>query len=147
MQGFMELIPLMGMVLTCVTIIALFWIRAVSERAKTAARADVQNQLIDKFASSSEFVAFVQSREGQHFLSPAGKEAPSERGLSSMRWGVFFGTIGLGFLLLSLTVVEEFSVPGVILLSLGVGLFASGLMSNRFARASKPVQNEPQQQI
>lgn len=137
--------PLLGMLLTCVTIIALFWIRATNERAKTAARADVQNRLIERFATSEDFIAFVQSREGQQFLSPIGRETISERGLGAMKWGVFFGTVGLGFLLLAIISIEEFSIPGVIILSLGIGLFASGFMSNRFARASRPSDNATQQ--
>jgi hypothetical protein len=140
------LAPLAGMVITCATIIALFWIKAMNDRARAAARTDFQNRLIEKFASSSEFVNFVQSTEGQQFLSPSGREPFSERGLSAMKWGIFFGAPGLGFLVLGGMFAEEFAIPGVLLVSVGLGLFTSGFLSNRFGRTRSSVgDNVPQQ--
>jgi hypothetical protein len=142
----MWFVPILGMILTFGTIVMLFWIRANTERTKTQARTEMQNRLIDKFATSSEFVAFVQSPDGQRFLSAPGREMPSERGLGAMKWGTFLATPGVGFVVLSLLFEHGYAIPGVLLLSTGVGLFASGLLTNRVSRPTAAVRETLPQQ-
>lgn len=148
MQFTEMIMGVVGMVAVFATIVGVFWIKAAGERARTAARIEVQNRLIDKFATSAEFVQFVGSPEGQRFLSPTGKDLPSDKGLGAMKWGVFFISVGAGFLLLSTAFGSGFAIPGGLMGSLGVGLFASGYLSNRFARSTTAPsfrENEPQQ--
>jgi hypothetical protein len=140
MNEFFEgLIPLAGMIFFFLTVIIVYFIKAQTDRAKVLSRTEMQNRMIDKFATSTEFVTFLRSREGQQFLAgsaPARAAFHETKGLAAMRWGITFGVLGIGMCLLSgLTTVWAWVIPGTLLLSLGIGLFASGLLSNRVARS------------
>ncbi len=119
------------------------WIRA------TKLQADMQNRLLERFTSSSELLAYVQSPAGQNILAtmpPLGLDAstapiaaPFSRILWSLQAGFVIVSAGVGLLIVRHYVIEEVSemmlVLGTLAVSLGIGFAlasaASYMLSHR----------------
>jgi hypothetical protein len=119
------------------------WIRA------TKLQADMQNRLLERFTSSGELLAYVQSPAGRHVLAtvpPLGLDtaaapiaAPFSRILWSLQAGFVIVSAGVGLLIIRHYVVEEVSemmlVIGTLAVSLGIGFAlasaASYMLSHR----------------
>jgi hypothetical protein len=130
------LVPIFGIVFS-------FAAFAVAVGAKTKqkrweALASVQNRMLERFGSAQEFSEFLKTPEGRSYMLVAVEKSDggqASRILSSVRWGVVLAALGLGFVVLAPSVDRGMMVPGVLLLSLGVGFLASSLISSRLARS------------
>lgn len=104
-------------------------------RYKTAKlQAEVQTKLLEKFGSSQELLAYVQSDAGKRFLESLAMEqrTPYGRILGAAQAGVILVLLGLALLFLRGRVSgaeEGFLVSGTITLSLGVGFGLSAALS------------------
>jgi hypothetical protein len=119
------------------------WIRA------TKLQTDMQNRLLERFTSSGELLAYVQSPAGRNVLAtvpPLGLDtaaapvaAPFSRILWSLQAGFVIVSAGIGLLIVRHYVIEEVSemmlVIGTLAVSLGVGFAlasaASYMLSQR----------------
>jgi hypothetical protein len=106
------------------------------------ARTDVLNRILDKFGSSRDFVELSESSGGRRLLEDLGSEpnGVGEKIVSAVQRGVVLTVLGLGVLLLSLTIyktaVEEFiRILGAVALALGIGYLGSSAISYRMARS------------
>src|SRR5512143_1316719 len=105
-------------------------------------RTDLLNRILDKFGSSRDFVELSESPGGKRLLEALGSE-PNGVGakiLTAVQRGVVLTVVGIGVLLLSLTIaenaVEEFiRIAGVVLFALGIGYLGSSALSYRMARS------------
>jgi hypothetical protein len=112
--------------------------RALAIRSRT----DLLNRILDKFGSSRDFVELSESPGGKRLLEALGSE-PNGVGakiLTAVQRGVVLTVVGIGVLLLSLTItenaVEEFiRICGVVLFALGIGYLGSSALSYRMARS------------
>jgi hypothetical protein len=108
---------------------------------------EVHNKLLDRFASTGEMLAYVQSPAGRRFLEAApigldpssrGVQAPLGRILWSVQAGVVLLVGGIGFQFVSGNVVEEvaagLSMIGVLAIAFGIGFILSGLVSYVLSR-------------
>ena len=104
-------------------------------RYKTAKlQAGLQTKLLEKFGSSQELLAYVQSDAGKHFLQSLAMEqrTPYSRILGAAQASIILVFVALAFLFLRGRVLgaeEGFLVFGTITLSLGFGFGISAALS------------------
>lgn len=111
-------------------------------------QAEVHTKLMDRFATSDELMAYVQTPSGRRFLeagpvpleeTPRSIGAPFGRILWSVQVGIVLFVTGLGLLYISGRALEEtkefFFICGALALALGAGFavsaFASYILSRR----------------
>jgi hypothetical protein len=145
MSGFIPFLVFIGVTL------ALLWIlRTVLDNRRWNKMVKVQTEthakLLDRFASSQEMLAYMQSDAGKKFLEAPVFEAqrrqvstlPFGRILWSVQIGLVAGVLGIGFLFLRGRVSPDaemgIQVLGTLVLALGIGFLASGGVSYVLAR-------------
>ena len=149
MFDYVYLIPLiLGPIsMAMITLIIIFIARGRERRVQM--HAEVQTKLIDKFSSAPELIAFLKSDEGRRFLGEI-ESGPRlnarDRIIRGMGKALVTGAVGVGFLVIGFlpaTSNEFCIVVGFLLLTLGVGLFLSALLSLRLSRSWGLMEQEP----
>jgi hypothetical protein len=135
------IIPLVGMLLSFVTVFAIVLVITRARQRRAEIQAELQSKLIEKFGSTAELVAFLQSNVGRQFVNGVqrgGTTLVHDRVLAGLRRAIIVSFLGLGFL--ALWLIEDLSGlawPGVLLLVLGMGFFAASLTTMKFARSEE----------
>lgn len=120
------------------------WVLNRGRRERTARLVELQNRMLEKFASSEEFVAFLQTPEGQQYLKSFTAEPranPKEKILKSVRTGVILivvsaGLMAIGFIIgLSHPTEDPPFVIGFLAMFLGIGFLASAAVSYYMSKA------------
>jgi hypothetical protein len=94
--------------------------------------AELYSKMVDKFGTSQDLVAYLQTEAGQSFLkaAPPERARPFGRILNSVQAGLVLIALGVSLLAVRGSVgpngQEPLAVFGTIALSLGIGLLASG---------------------
>lgn len=131
--------------------LALLWIlRTILENRRWNKMVKVQTEthakLLDRFASSQEMLAYMQSDAGKKFLEAPVFEGqrrqvsalPFSRILWSVQIGIIAAIFGIGILFLRGRVSPDadmgFQVFGVLILTLGIGFLVSGGVSYVLAK-------------
>lgn len=148
-SGFMsDIVPFLvfvGVTLALLWILRTFldnrrWNKMVKVQTETHAK------LLDRFASSQEMLAYVQSDAGKKFLEMPIFESqrkqvsnlPFSRILWSVQIGIIAAVLGIGFLILRGRVSPDadmgFQIFGTLVLTLGVGFIVSGGVSYLLAK-------------
>jgi len=121
-------------------------------RARVArAQSDLMSKMIERFGSSQELVAYLQSEAGRRFIEtvPENRSRPHQRILNSMQGGAVLTVLGGGIM-----AVQAFAhgngrdvamAAGLIVITLGVGLLVSALAAWYMSR-SWGLLNAPGQQ-
>jgi hypothetical protein len=138
------LIPLLGMALSFVMIIAIVVVVTRARQRKFEIQAELQGKLIDKFGSSAELVSFLQSDLGQRFVNNVQSghvKLARDKAANAVRTGIIFTALGVAFLTLwPITNTRGLAWPGVILLVLGFAYFATSYTTLHFSDSpEKPV--------
>jgi hypothetical protein len=109
-------------------LVLLAWLKLRQRQAQIQTATELRRQLLDKFASGRELSDFLESKSGQQFLIPL----PS---VSRGGWqrGLIATMLGLALLGLALKGQGHYLVVGVLLVTLGVALLISALISHRLA--------------
>ena len=124
-------------------IVVVFWVVFSTFRRMKVARiqAEVHSKLIDKFASSQDFLTFLDSDSGKKLVASIGIEQPNRnpynRILASVQAGVILVCISIAFLILGANfpdVSEGFKVVGSLGLALGIGFLISAGLSYRLSK-------------
>ena len=119
-------------------IVWIVWLSTNSKNRRAQAQTEVQTKLIERFGTSKEFIEFLQSPAGQRFVS--GVEVSTaiyarDRIIRGFGTGIVISLLGLGFLAIWLFDHNGgFIYPGFILLGLGLGFFASALVSLKLSQ-------------
>ena len=107
---------------------------------------EVHSKLLDRFTSSEELLAYVQSPAGKRFLEsapiPVEEGAPISPPLGRILWsvqvGLVIGMAGVGLLFVSVNMDRELAQPifalGILALSVGGGFVLSAIVSYLVAR-------------
>jgi len=103
-------------------------------------QAEMQTRLLEKFGTSQELLAYLQSAPGERFVESATIESPKPYGriLGSMQSGVILALVGIALLFLSGRIPEAddgFLFLGTVGLALGVGFLLSAVLAHRLSRA------------
>lgn len=103
-------------------------------------QADMQTRLLDKFGSSQEMIAYLQSDAGQTFAKslPGEDLEPYRRILGSIQAGLVLTLLGIGSLVLKDQIAggqEGFTFLGVVALTLGIGFILSAAAAYRLSRS------------
>ena len=103
----------------------------------------LQNKLVDKFSSGQEFNDFLQSQEGNKFLSilKFDSSGPRQKILSSLSAGIILPSLGIAFIIISQIIPRgkdyfhtAFNAAGVIFIALGVGFLISTFISYQMCK-------------
>jgi hypothetical protein len=108
------------------------WI--VLEWRKLGRKSQLLHKLLDRFQSPGELQAFLQSDAGERFLMSVKIDglAPRERIIASFSRAALAVFLGIAVLTVGAVMPEYlrfFLSAGIVVLGLGVGLFASSLIS------------------
>ena len=149
-RAFNNMVEFAGMALIIMTITGglIFLVRTVVEHRRwqraMKAQADLNTKLIDRFASSEELLAYLQSPQGKTLTgSPAlpqaqarTMDAPLSRIFWSLQAGAVLAFAGGGFVFVSsrLTGEMQLATPvifafGIVVLMIGVGFLVSSVIS------------------
>ena len=113
------------------------WV-AISHRTRRAnLRAEMQGKLLERFTSGEELAQFLDTDGGKKFLETTGEERNDSDPLGMLKGGFVVTSLGLGFLVLSGLYLDDFIIPAVILLALGVGLLTAATVTHRLRNRSK----------
>ena len=133
-----EMVPIFAIVFSFATAITIIIVIARARTRRLQMQVDLQSKLIEKFGSSAELVEFLNSRAGQDFVrgvQTAPGRVARERAAGGVRVGIFFSAVGLAFLVLwPISGAWGLAWPGVFLLVIGLGFFASSYSLLRFSR-------------
>jgi hypothetical protein len=119
----------------------IIWVAARAREASLRQRSEERNRLLERFSSSQELTAFLNSEAGARLLKThKGPDHPTRKIAVAVFAGVITLFVGLGFLV----VVSQgwdpsggrLIVPGTICVTVGIGiLIAAGISSWLFSRA------------
>ena len=135
-------------------VILLVWISHRSNEVEARTRAETQKHLMDKFGSGRELAEFIESENGKRFLEELAtrRADPLERLFEQQTRhfrfivpGTLLTVVALGMLALTLTGTENMTVPGVILLSLGLGFLISAGVMRHMTKKLKVTGTETEQ--
>ena len=125
---------------------ALSWlIRTVIEHRRWSrlarVQAEVHTKLLDRFATSEELLAYIQTSPGRRFLesapiqvdsAPRHMSAPLQRMLWSIQAGLVLAAGGIGLEIVSRNIDKEIAQPlfalGVVAISVGAGFVLSAVV-------------------
>jgi hypothetical protein len=133
----------------------LFWIlRTFSDnntrRKVLETRAGIHRDLVNRFGSGEELLAYVSSTAGREVFGPAPAEAPNpyKRILAAVQTGIVLVAVGSGLITLSQTGWygsdgrDGFAFLGILSFALGTGFlvsaFAAWKLSQRFGLVAGP---------
>jgi hypothetical protein len=116
-------------------ILVIVWLGTRRRQAEIRARAEFQKQLLDKFGSGRELSEFLETKESQRFLNELWSQGAgrTNRVLRALQNGIVLTMLGLGFLALS-HMRRGFVIPGVLVLSLGVGFLLSAVIAHQLSK-------------
>jgi hypothetical protein len=146
MQGVMIFCVLVG-----ITSVLTWLVKTMIEQRRWSRLSKVQvethNKLFDRFTSSEDLLAYIQSPAGRRFLESAPipleagnrpVSAPVGRILWSVQAGIVLGMVGLGLFFISGRIQKDVSEPmfalGVLVLSVGAGFVVSAVVSYILSR-------------
>lgn len=142
-----ELIPIVGMVLGIGMIVTIVIVTSRARTQRLQIQAELQAKLIEKFGSTPDLIAFLESKTGRDFVTgvqTGQTRAVRDKAFGGVRLGIMFSAVGLAFLVLwPLTGTSGLVWPGVFLLVLGLAFFASAYSLMRFHAASEPPAQPP----
>lgn len=116
--------------------------RARQTKQMLEAQARFHDKILDRFGSSQDLIAFVQTPEGRRFLDRFGEQPlsnPMERSLSSIRTGIIITFLGAGMITIGAFLGIRFDENGALLIGLvgvflGAGFLVAAYASHRLAR-------------
>jgi hypothetical protein len=143
-----EVVEFGGVLLIVMTITTgiVFLVKTVVEHRRwqraIKAQSDLNSKLLDRFASSEDLLAYLQSPQGKMLTeapvlpqaAPRAMGAPLSRIFWSMQSGIVLGALGAGLIVVSSTAGEPevatfLNGVGIVVLMIGIGFAVSALVS------------------
>lgn len=134
-----------SLILTIPIMIA-FWgwvVWAILLWRKMNHKSRLQNKIVDKFSSGQEFNDFLQSQEGNKFLSflKFDSSGPRQKILSSLSAGIILPSLGIAFIIIGQIIPTgkdyfntSCNAAGIIFVALGVGFLISTFISYKMCK-------------
>ena len=136
-----------ALIIATITTGVVFLVRTVVEHWRwqraMKAQSDLNTKLIDRFASSEDLLAYIQSPQGKALTegpvlpqaAPRAMSAPLSRIFWSMQSGIVLGALGGGLMVVSGTATDEpelgtfLNGVGIVVLMVGIGFAVSAVVS------------------
>jgi hypothetical protein len=139
MEPVLVLIPITISIGFFLMIAFIVWAKSHAKAQQARYNAEVQTKLIDRFGSGPEMIEFLKSPEGQQFatgISKLPKLAARDRVVGGFTRAIFLTFLGIAFLLLEFTEMENpgFLIAGAILTALGLANLVSAAVSLKMSR-------------
>ena len=117
-------------------IVLIVWFTNVTRRRDTDRRAELIRQLIDKFSTGEAFAEAMQSPEGSKLADALSlsREQPKRAWVGLFIPGSILTALGLGFVLLSMTMGDVYRIPAVVIGSVGIAVLVSSYVAWRVDR-------------
>ena len=132
-----SLIALVGMIITFAVFFGVVFLIIRMQQRKHELRAEVQTRLIDKFGSSQELIAFLESSGGREFVQGVQNEKVviHNRAMAGIRKAIVLSFLGIGLVTIwGISDAEWVSWFGILFLALGVGYVVAAVVSMRLGR-------------
>ena len=129
-----------------IPIMMAFWgwvVWAILLWRKMSHKSKLQNKIIDKFSSAQEFNDFLQSQEGNKFLSflKFDSSGPRQKILSSLSAGIILPCLGTAFIIIGQIIPNgreylniSCDAVGIIFIALGVGFLIATFLSYKMCK-------------
>lgn len=129
------LIPIFGMATAVVIVIGAIWLGTRMRIRRYEATSAMQQRMLEKFGSGTEFLEFVKTSEGRDWLTLGDdpKTRSTERILGSLRWGLIGTFLGGAFLALTFR-ESDLIFPAFFVGSIGLGFLAHAWLAARLSR-------------
>lgn len=126
----------------------IIWVAARAREASLRQRSEERTRLLERFSSSQELTAFLNSEAGARLLKHRGPGHPTRKIAGAVFGGVITLFIGLAFLAVVLLGRDpsggNLTIPGIICVMAGIGiLIAAAISSWLFSRAGLMSDREP----
>ena len=145
------LIPLVGMLMSFVVFGVIVLTISKARTRRLELQADVQSKLIEKFGTSAELVAFLQSETGRQFVNGVQKGNTvmlRDRITAGFSRAIILAFLGAAFIVLWLiTDLRGLAWPGVLLLFLGAGYLVATWATTRMSQSSEVVIAQPPREM
>ena len=111
------------------------WLFVRRSRERVQAQAALRQRVIERFESSKDLTAFLETDAGRRLLGSFGPDAnPAAKVLGSINAGIVLVLIGLGFLYSAGTGNPSAFLPGWVIFASGLGCLAAAWVSHRLSR-------------
>lgn len=145
------LIPLLGMLMSFIVFGVIVLVISKARTRRLELQADVQSKLIEKFGTSAELVAFLQSESGRQFVNGVQKGNSvlvRDRITAGFSRAIILAFLGAAFIVLwIITGVTGLAWPGVLLLFLGAGYLVATWATSRMSQSSEVVIPQPPREM
>ena len=142
----MEMIPIVGMLTSSVTVVLVVYFVTRSRQRRVEAQIEMQSRLIDRFGSGAELVNFLHSPAGRQFVTGV-QTAPDlltrERIMSGFTRAIVLSCLGAAFVVLAIADNGDWSIPAAIVFSLGIGYLLATVVSYKLLAKVRAGQLEP----
>ncbi|HET8797721.1 MAG TPA: hypothetical protein VFO89_08540 [Thermoanaerobaculia bacterium] len=132
----MEMIPIIAILSTSAMVVLVVYFVTRGRQRRVELQTEMQSRLIDRFGTAPELIEFLHSPAGRQFVQGV-QSAPGalarERILSGFTRAIVLLSVGTAFLVLQLTVDNDFAVPAAILTSLGIGYLIATVVSYKLS--------------
>ncbi len=114
-------------------------------------QAEIQTKMLEKFGSSQDLLAYLQSDAGRSFLESTTMEKtnPLARIINSVQSGLILSLLGLAFFLVARIIPEDarsYAVTGILAIALGVGFLLSAAASYQLSKSFGLLETKPVRQ-
>jgi hypothetical protein len=145
------LIPLLATLMSFVIVGVIVVQISRSRLRRLELQADVQSKLIEKFGTSTELLAFLQSETGRQFVNGVQKGNTAlmrDRIASGFSRAIILSFLGAAFIVLWLIMDNRgLAWPGVLLLALGAGYLVATWATTRMSQSSEVVIPQPPREM
>ena len=145
------LIPLLGMLMSFIVLGVIVLVISKARTRRLELQAEVQSKLIEKFGSSAELVAFLQSETGRQFVNGVQKGNTvilRDRITAGFSRAIILAFLGAAFIVLWLiTDTRGLAWPGVLLLFLGAGYLVATWATTRMSQSSEIAITQPPREM
>ena len=131
------LLPVISMVFGFATFTFLVVTISRARQRRIEIQAELQGKLIEKFGTSAELVAFLQSPAGRDFVAGVQRGNMTlvrDRVLSGYRRAIILAFLGAAFVVLWLvTDINGLAWPGILILAMGLGYLFATMVTAKLA--------------
>ena len=131
-----SLIPIVAIIFGTGMIVFSIWLGTRARVRRIEMSTELQNKVLEKFGTASEFTEFLGTAEGRQWMTSStdSQSRQADKILGSLKWGLIGTALGCAFLILSFSDERDFVYPALLIGSIGAGFLAHTYLGARLAR-------------